>query len=179
MSKRVKFLKNLTRITGTLHEDQFTFFIIFHSFLRRMRNVSDKYCRESQNTHFMLNNFSENSAVYEIMLKSFVDPDRQRITMWCMHIACWITKSTNTHSVYVVLNAFLPQQWFHERASILRYTYLACLVGFIVRLWCHVELAQILVFSVGHRVWRFVLQAACFTARSDIFSNYTRLQNFK
>ena len=45
-----------------------------------------------------------------------------------MHIACWITKTTNTHSEYVMLIAFPLQQWLHERASILRYKYIACLV---------------------------------------------------
>jgi len=40
----------------------------------------------------------------------------------CMRIACWISKATDTHLEYVVLIAFLPQQWLHERASILRYT---------------------------------------------------------
>jgi len=32
-----------------------------------MRNVSDKICREYQNTHFILTNFFENRAVYEII----------------------------------------------------------------------------------------------------------------
>jgi hypothetical protein len=39
----------------TLREDQYTFFIISHSVLLRMRNVSDKSCRENQNTHFVFN----------------------------------------------------------------------------------------------------------------------------
>jgi hypothetical protein len=42
---------------GTLHEDLCTFMIISRWILVRMRNVSDKICRENQNTHFMLNNF--------------------------------------------------------------------------------------------------------------------------
>jgi hypothetical protein len=42
---------------GTLHEDQCTFFIISRSFLLRMRNISDKSCRENQNTHFVFSNF--------------------------------------------------------------------------------------------------------------------------
>jgi len=43
---------------GTLREDQYTFlFIISHSILLRMRNVSDKICRENQYTHFVSNNF--------------------------------------------------------------------------------------------------------------------------
>jgi hypothetical protein len=38
-----------------------------------MRNVLDKSCRENQNTYFIFNNFfSENGAIYEIMLKNLV-----------------------------------------------------------------------------------------------------------
>jgi hypothetical protein len=40
---------------------------IRRSVLRRMRKVSDKRCRENQNTHFVFSNFFfENCAVYEI-----------------------------------------------------------------------------------------------------------------
>jgi hypothetical protein len=45
-----------------------------------------------------------------------------------MRIACWITNATDTHSQYVILTAFPPQQWLRERPSILRYIYIACLV---------------------------------------------------
>jgi len=38
---------------GTLHEDQYAFVAISHSFLPRMRNVSDKNCRENQNTFYV------------------------------------------------------------------------------------------------------------------------------
>jgi hypothetical protein len=53
------FIKYITkiqfslRITGVLHEDQYTFFIINRSIYRRMRNVSDKCCREKQKTHLI------------------------------------------------------------------------------------------------------------------------------
>jgi hypothetical protein len=50
------------------------------------------------------------------------------MTMWRMRITCWIPMATNTRSVCVILIAFPLQQWLHERASILRYTYVACLV---------------------------------------------------
>jgi hypothetical protein len=43
-------------MTGTLHEEQYTFFIISRSFLLRMRNVPDKSCRENQNTYIVRNN---------------------------------------------------------------------------------------------------------------------------
>jgi len=46
----------LTRITDILHEDQYTFLIIIRSVLT-MTNISDRSCRENQNTYFMLNNF--------------------------------------------------------------------------------------------------------------------------
>jgi hypothetical protein len=45
-----------------------------------------------------------------------------------MRIAGWIPKATNTHSQYVILIAFPLQQWLHENASMLCYTYIACLV---------------------------------------------------
>ena len=40
-----------------------------------------------------------------------------------MRIACWINKAKETNSEYVMLIAFPLQQWLHERASLLRYTY--------------------------------------------------------
>ena len=73
-----------------------------------MRNVSDKSCTENQKTHFMFNNFSffENHVIYEVMWENTVQPDRLQMTIWPMHIACWIPKATKTHSEYVVLIAF-------------------------------------------------------------------------
>ena len=52
-----KFRHNLTRITGTLHDEHYTLIIISHSILLRMRNFSDKICRDNQNTYFTFNNF--------------------------------------------------------------------------------------------------------------------------
>ena len=40
--EQFKFHYTLTRITGTLQEDQYTFWSISHSVLLRMRNVSDE-----------------------------------------------------------------------------------------------------------------------------------------
>jgi hypothetical protein len=56
MARKFKFHYNLTKITGTLHEDPCTFTIISRSILT-MRNVSDKISRKNQNTYFMFNNF--------------------------------------------------------------------------------------------------------------------------
>jgi hypothetical protein len=57
--EQIQFHENPTRITGTLQEEQYAFFIIrvSRSVILRMRNVSDKSCRENQNTHSMFNNY--------------------------------------------------------------------------------------------------------------------------
>jgi len=40
-----------------------------------MRNVSDRSCRENQNTHFILF-FPENHTCYDIIWKNVVETDR-------------------------------------------------------------------------------------------------------
>jgi len=50
------------------------------------------------------------------------------MTIWHMRIACSIPKATNTHSQHVILITFPQQQWLHEHASVLRYTYIVCVV---------------------------------------------------
>jgi len=40
------------------------------------------------------------------MWNNIVEPDRIQVTIWLMRIACWITKTTNKHSNYVILNCF-------------------------------------------------------------------------
>jgi len=48
--------------------------------------------------------------------------------IWRMHNACWVPKATNTHTGCVMLISLPLQQWLHERASVLRYTYISCIV---------------------------------------------------
>ena len=105
------------------------FFIITRSFLLRMRNISDKSCRENQNTHFVCSNsFFENCADYEKMWKNTVERFWPQMTMWRMRIACWIPQAINTHSDSVIFIAFPQQHWLHERTSKLRCTYIARIV---------------------------------------------------
>jgi len=83
-------------------------FVISLSVLLEMRNVSDESCRENQNTQFVFNNWFflfENRAIYEITWKYAVVPDRPQMTIWRMRIACWIPKTINTHSEYILLTA--------------------------------------------------------------------------
>jgi len=74
-----------------------------------------------------------------------------------MRIACWIRKATNTHLEYVIFIATPQQLWFHESASILRYTYIACLVFFILGLFNEAfKLLRYLIFStleIPDRLW--------------------------
>jgi hypothetical protein len=62
----------MVRILGTLYAELHTFMAISGSILLRMKNGSDKSCRENQNTHFVSNRlFSGNRVVYEIILKIY------------------------------------------------------------------------------------------------------------
>jgi hypothetical protein len=56
LSRKFKFHYNPTGITGTLHNDVFTFMTIYRQILLRMRTVSSKSCRENQNTQFIFHN---------------------------------------------------------------------------------------------------------------------------
>jgi hypothetical protein len=76
----------------------------------------------------MFSNFClRKSCLYEKMFKNIVQLGRPHMT-WRMRIACRVTKATNTHAENLVLTAFPLQQWSQERASVLRCTYVACLV---------------------------------------------------
>jgi len=63
---------------------------------------------------FVLNKFFEIRAVYEIMWKNTVEWRIPQM-IWRTRIACRITKATHTHThtqtQYVILLAFLLQQW--------------------------------------------------------------------
>ena len=61
---------------GTLHNDLLTF-MVSGRILLRMRNVSDKSCRQNQNTHFGVS-FLENVVVYDILTYLFTYP----LTPW-------------------------------------------------------------------------------------------------
>ena len=69
--------------------------------------------------------FPENRAVYKIMWKNIVEPDRQRMKIRLMRLACSIPKAINMNSEYYT--QFSLQNWLPERASLLGYTYIVCL----------------------------------------------------
>ena len=76
-----------------------------------MRNVSNKSCRENQNTFYVQQFFLQNSAASEIMWKNIVEPDRPHMTVWRNSFLCRITRATNTQSEYVILTAVSLHLW--------------------------------------------------------------------
>jgi hypothetical protein len=93
-------------------------FIISHSLLPRMKNVSDTVVHKFKNTYVML----KSRIIYELWF-NIVELNRPRLTIWRMSVARWIPKATNTQSEYVLLISLPMQQWLHESASMLRYVY--------------------------------------------------------
>ena len=80
-------------------------------------------------THFTFNNFFfEKSCRFWDNADNIVQPDRLQI-IWRMRIASGIAKARITHWDYVKRIALPHQQWLHERAVILRYTYIDNLMG--------------------------------------------------
>jgi hypothetical protein len=121
LSRKLKFNYNLT-ITGNSHEDLFTFLIISRSVLLRMRNVSDKHCRENKNTDFTSNNFFFFRKWRRL---------RKRAKTWCshkghgdntVHAPRMLDNQgySHTHSECVTLTAFPRQKLLCERVTILR-----------------------------------------------------------
>ena len=84
----------MKKITGALHENQYTFLIISRSVLFRMRNVSDKSCKKKVKTHISrpVSCFQENRAVYEIMWKILYSRTDHMAPAHCM----LILETTNT-----------------------------------------------------------------------------------
>jgi len=78
-------------------------------------------CRKSNQILCSITVFA-NRAVYEKMRKNVVEPGMSQMTAWRMRIACWVTKSVDTNSEYVILTTFPIKGWLNERASLLRYT---------------------------------------------------------
>ena len=121
----------------------------------RMRNVSNKSCRENQNTFCIQRLFNRITCRLWGMVEKYGGARENAHNM-----AYWISKRTrsqtharlhaNTHArthaqththmltnarthaeKYVILIAFPQQQWLRERVSVMRYTYIACLVTLI------------------------------------------------
>ena len=109
----------ITRIKGIPVKTDIIFFILSRTIFLRIRNVSDKSCRENHVTHFMFSNIFSLRKSCCLMWKNVVEPGMIQLLIRRTRIACWIPKATNTHSEYVILIAFSLQESLHERSSML------------------------------------------------------------
>jgi len=55
------------------------------------------------------------------MWNNIVGPDKPQMTIWRMRITCWITKATDTHSVYVILLILLCYIYTHISYPVFTY----------------------------------------------------------
>jgi hypothetical protein len=67
----------MTRITGTLHENRY-----LAKFFVELKVFQTKVVEKSQSTRFILDIFSENRAVYEIVWETVVGPNMPLMTIW-------------------------------------------------------------------------------------------------
>jgi len=65
------------------------FFILSCLLLLRMRNVSDRSCREIKKI-LLITYFTENHTIYKIMWKNILEPNRCHMTVGRMNIACYV-----------------------------------------------------------------------------------------
>jgi hypothetical protein len=122
---------------GTLPETNIHFWSYLTQFSLQWENFFRQTCRENQNTCFMSNNFFFKSCCLWNNVENIVEPERPYMTIWRMHMACWVPKATHTHththtcmhtqSMWKLL-VFPLQEWLHKRASMLQYMYIACLI---------------------------------------------------
>jgi len=146
LPRKFNFYLYLTRITDTVHEDDYTFLIILPSVLLRMRNISDKVV-EKFITHILISIFfflgggggggREKWCLYRVTWRNIVLPDRVQMTMRCMRFACWIAKAADKLIIYNTY-CFLLQEWLDECTAMWRYAYVACLDWDVIL--CRIEL---------------------------------------
>jgi len=66
-----------------------------------MRNVSDKGCRENEDTHFVFSNFSENRTVYNVMWKNAVEAGRPQMAIRMAHAHCMLDVYSYKHTLRI------------------------------------------------------------------------------
>ena len=104
--KKIQLSLKPDKVMGVLHKNLCALMIIYRWILLRIRNFSDKRCRENQNTHFMFNSFIEKSHHLWENVKKYCTV--RQVTdgniIWHMHFACWITVARiQTHRLCNVL----------------------------------------------------------------------------
>jgi hypothetical protein len=73
------------------------------------------------------NNFEIIHSFFHCWAENFSENPRMAHSYCMLDTKGYRHTHTHTHSEYVIFVAFPLQQWLYERASLLRYTYTACL----------------------------------------------------
>ena len=136
---------------GSLHEDLRLFMIASRWIIAGLRNVSDKNCRENQNTHFMFNNFFwkswplwNNVEKYNRSGQATEDNIIRR-----MRFAWWISESTNT--LRICNNYCFTTVTVVTRTRLNDMFYIHCL-----SCWCLlVQLRHVFRGFISHVYWWF------------------------
>ena len=144
--EKIQFLLEYDKNNGYFTEDVFTFMTVSRSILLIMRNILDKIvekilCSVFCNFFF----FRKSCRLWDNAEKYYgVKNVTNENMIWRISVACWISNATRAHTrahsrepthartlprTHTEISS-LWQQWFRERACVLRYVYIACFVGF-------------------------------------------------
>ena len=107
-------------MTGTLHEDRYQWLIISRWILLRMKNVSEKSCRENRNTSsiFFFFFFRKSSGLWDSVKKNGRAVEAIDDNMALAHFMLDTEGYKHTFRIWnTVFILFTRQQWFRESAS--------------------------------------------------------------
>jgi hypothetical protein len=91
--------------------------------LHRMRNISDKIVEKIGKHILLFNNFFLNRAVYEVVWKSIVEPDRSQMTIWYMRTAFLILKAkTHTQNMLYLFTTVAASNLLNFQRSVVSFT---------------------------------------------------------
>jgi hypothetical protein len=116
---------------GTLHEERYTFLSHLAQFFLEWKMFQAEVV-EKLETHILCSVtffFRKSCRLWDNVEKCGRPGQATDDNM--AHAHCMLNRATSTHTGYVILNPFPPQQWLHEFASMLRYIYkyIVCLVS--------------------------------------------------
>ena len=123
LSRKFEFHRNLIRITGTLHEDQYTFLNTSLSVLLRMRSVSDKSFRENLNTLYRQHSF---------YLKSFRSWDNVEKYCTAVQVIDDIWIYLHKHTIAICNTYCLPTATGVEKRTIILCSCAHCLFCYTI-----------------------------------------------
>jgi hypothetical protein len=118
---------------GTLYENRYTFLIIYH-IRHRMRNGLDKIFRENRNMLLRSNNIFRKSYPFWDNVEKYNSSWQATDDIMANKPFVLENYRPETHTLleYVISIAFPLQQWLQGCVSVLRYTFTAFLISFVV-----------------------------------------------